>query len=103
MAEQNKEKTIEMIDDVELERIYANYVSVTTAPHECNITFCRIDPLKNAPNKIKAPVVAKIMIPNSLVPELIEVIKMNFNKVMDQLHKLQEEQKGEAKAKPAKK
>ena len=79
MTNNNKPK-IEIIDDPNLKRVYSNYVSVTTAPHECNLTFCYIDPLDKGPSKIIAKVIAKVMIPNSLVEEMVRIIELNFNK-----------------------
>lgn len=89
MADQKKspKKQIEIIDNPDLDREYTNYVSVTTALHECNVTFCKIDPLKIKENKTSADVVAKISIPNSMVQEVLDVIHNNFNKNIEKFEK----------------
>jgi hypothetical protein len=81
----NHDLKIEIIDDQGLARVYANYLSVTTAPHECNLTFCHIDPLKKSQSRLDAKVVAKVMISNTLVEEMINVIKTNFTKTMNKM------------------
>lgn len=82
MADQKKspKKTFEINDDQSINREYANYVTVTTQLHECNLTFCKIDPLYNTKSKVVANVVAKISLPNSMVPEVLDVISKNYNK-----------------------
>ncbi|MCK4905426.1 hypothetical protein KAS42_04205 [bacterium] len=71
----------EISDDPNLSRVYSNYVSVATTPHECNITFCHIDPIRTSP-KLEAKTVAKVTIPNSLVKEVIKVIESNYDNAM---------------------
>jgi hypothetical protein len=78
----NKKEKIELIDNPNLDRVYANYVSVTTSLNECYLTFCHIDPLNVSPPNIKAKIVAKVMIPNSLVMETLDVINTNYKTTM---------------------
>jgi len=79
---------LELIDDPSLARVYSNFVSVATGPYECNITFCHIDPTSKSA-KPEAKVVAKVMIPLSLVKRTLEVIESNYNNTMKKLEKLQ--------------
>jgi len=83
----NHETKIELIDDPNLKRVYSNYVSITTAVHECNINFCYIDPTRPSP-KVEAKIVAKLMIPNSLVEDFLNVIKNNYENTMKKLNDL---------------
>jgi hypothetical protein len=72
------EATIVFIDDPTIKRIYANNLAVTTSQYECNLTFSFIEaPLKPA-DKVEAKIVAKLMIPNVLVPQVLEVLKKNW-------------------------
>lgn len=81
-----KAATVVVEDVQEIKRAYANYVTVTTTATECNITFCRIEPLAITPEKVKATVVSKIMLPLNLVEDVIGVIKTNFEKVTGSVH-----------------
>jgi hypothetical protein len=69
---------VQVINDESVKRVYANFVSVNTSPHECNITFCQIEPLDIQKNLVPARTVAKVAIPNSLVEETLNVIATNF-------------------------
>lgn len=70
---------VQVINDASTKRVYANFVSVTTGPHECNITFCQIEPLEVQKDSIPARTVAKVAIPHSLVEEMVNAITTNFN------------------------
>ena len=83
----NHESKIDVIDDPNLKRVYSNYVSITTAPHECNINFLHIDPIRTS-SKVEAKIVAKIMIPNSLVEDFLNVLKNNYEGTMKKLKAL---------------
>lgn len=80
-----KAPKIFMVDDPALKRVYANYVSVTTANHDCNINFAFIDPLNAAGEQVNATLVAKVVIPNSLVKDVLGVIELNFDNTMKKL------------------
>lgn len=80
MAEDKSLKNpIQVINDESVKRVYANFVSVNTSPHECNITFCQIEPLEIQKDFAPARTVAKVAIPNSLVEETLSVIATNFH------------------------
>lgn len=84
-SKNKKGLTIKIIDNPELERVYSNYVAVTTGPHDCNITFCRIDPLNVTATKGEARVVLKVSIPNSLVEDVLRVIEKNYKNALKQI------------------
>jgi len=88
-TKEKKKLNIVMIDNPEVDRIYSNYVSVTTTPHDCNLTFCHLDPLDRSASQLNAKVVSKIAIPNTLVEELLGIIKLNFDKAMEKIEKSQ--------------
>lgn len=89
MANQKSQPRLQIVDDPEIKRAYSNYISVTTGPHECNLTFCHIDPLGKSPTRAEARVVAKVLIPNSLVKEMIGVIDKNYEKTMKKMKEIQ--------------
>ena len=82
-----KKQIVEIIDSSDNERLYSNYISVTTGPHECNLTFCHIDPSNVTTAKIKAKVVSKVMIPNSLVEDVLVAIENNYKNALKRLTK----------------
>jgi len=86
------QKTI-IIDDDNLKRIYSNFASVSTTPHDCNITFCHIDPLGITPTKVDAKIVTKIAIPNSLVESFINAIETNYKRHLKKQNKVIETKK----------
>ena len=83
-----KKANIVLFDNPEIKRIYSNYIAVTTTPHECSLTFYLIDPLDTTSSEIKAKVVGKIMIPNNLVEETVDIISKNFKKTMKKLQEI---------------
>lgn len=84
-SKNKKGQAIKVIDNPELERAYSNYVAVTTGPHDCNITFCRIDPLNVTATKAGARVVSKVSIPNSLVEDVLRVIEKNYKNALKRI------------------
>ncbi len=82
-----KPVAIEVKDDLSIKRVYANYVSVTTGPHDCSLNFCLVERPLDPPSKPEAKVVAKIMIPNSLVKDVIRVITLNFDNAMKRMER----------------
>lgn len=80
MADDKSPKNqVQVINDESIKRVFSNYVAVTTGPHECNITFCQIDPLEVRTDFVPARTVAKVAISHSLVEDMIKAITTNFN------------------------
>ena len=94
IPKKKKGQAIEIIDSPEIKRLYSNYLSVTTTSHECNLTFCHIDPANVTASKAEAKVVSKIMIPNSLVEEVLGAIEINYRNALKRM--------GAKKIKPSK-
>jgi len=86
MADENP---IRVVNDESIKRTYSNFVSVTTSPYECNITFCLIDPLEIEKGIASAKTVAKIAIPHSLVEETVGALKTNYENFMKKLSEKQ--------------
>jgi len=84
-----KPAAISVKDNPDIKRLYSNYVSVSTAMHECNLNFCLIDVSLEAPSKPEAKVIAKIMIPNSLVKEVLRVIGLNYENAMKRISEIE--------------
>ena len=86
---QIKPFAIKVKDNPDIKRAYSNYVSVSTARHECNLNFCLIESSLETPSKPEAKVMVKIMIPNSLVKEVLRVINLNYENTMKRISEIE--------------
>lgn len=101
MAEEKQEKQIKTPDPNETlevtlmpsdaivsKRIYSNFVMVTHSPHDFSLRFCDASPIYDidkvaANNSIHpAPVVAEIVIPFDVMPNLIKVMQTQYEKYL---------------------
>jgi hypothetical protein len=73
----------------EIKRIYSNYLEVSHTKFDFTLTFCEIDlsafgrpdDVGNRDNiVVEIPIVAKIAIPAKLVPEVLDVLKKNYER-----------------------
>jgi hypothetical protein len=95
MAEKpTKEKTItvELIPAPEpkLGRAYANYALISHSPWDFTIAFCEapsivnLERLKRIDGKVEIPNIIELVIGPNLMSQLIEALKINYEKYMKQ-------------------
>ena len=88
MSEEGKVETIKakvglvVPEDLEEGR-YANYVAVTHSPHEFHIFLAQVSVPpgeKSVAQSVAANTVAHIIIPPSVMPDVIKVLSTNYNR-----------------------
>ena len=74
--------TIVPDDDEKLPRVYANFCAIAHTPFDFVLSFCEVQPLSQrdieaaeSEHTVKAPVVAKIVLPLQVVPTLITALQ----------------------------
>lgn len=90
IADEDKEIQIELIPSLEpkLGRVYANYVQVSHSPYDFTIRFCEapsvadIVRLKGNRKKVEVPNIVELIIPPDLMPQIIEALKINYEKYL---------------------
>jgi hypothetical protein len=77
-------------DQSRVRREYANFCAVAHTPFDLTLTFCDVRPLSErdiksaeASQTVRAPVVARIALPFSVVPGLIAALQEQFRAVQD--------------------
>ena len=87
--------------ETNIHRIYANFARVSHSQHEFAINFCDIEEFSREAAKeidgqlvIEAPIVAKIVMPHSIMLGLLNALQQNYK---DFLQKIAEEAKGAEK------
>lgn len=80
----------ESADPNETTRTYANFCAVGHTPFDMTLTFCDVRPLsendlKTAEEKqvVKAPVVARIALPFTVIPGLINALQEQMRSMQD--------------------
>ncbi len=73
-----------------LERVYANFCAVGHTPFDMTLTFCDVQPLTERDLRtaeeshvVKAPVMARIALPFSVVPGLINALQEQMRAMQD--------------------
>jgi hypothetical protein len=77
-------------DPARARREYANFCAVAHTPFDMTLTFCDVRPLSERDIKsaestqtVKAPVIARIAVPFSVVPGLIAALQEQMRAVQD--------------------
>lgn len=77
-------------DPARARREYANFCAVAHTPFDMTLTFCDVRPLSETDIKsaeqsqvVKAPVVARIALPFSVVPGLVAALQEQLRAVQD--------------------
>jgi hypothetical protein len=80
----------ESADSAETVRTYANFCAVGHTPFDMTMTFCDVRPLSERDIKsaeetqtVKAPVVARIALPFSVIPGLINALQEQMRSMQD--------------------
>jgi hypothetical protein len=80
----------EPADDAQARRIYANFCAVAHTPFDLTLTFCDVRPLSEedikqaeASQTVRAPIVARLALPFSVVPGLIAALQEQLRAVQD--------------------
>jgi hypothetical protein len=104
--EKNNEVNLALVPDFEnrdvTKRVYANYMALNHDKFAFTLTFCdsRLEGLKKSEltEKDKSgayikkiPIVAQVIIPSLLMPEVIKACQINYDKYLDRLKKQDEE------------
>lgn len=88
---------------LDVKRIYSNYLSVTHDPFAFGLTFCesRIESIKEEDLKekdeegayiIKASIVSQIIVPIPLMPKIIEALQINYDRYLKYAKKAKKEE-----------
>lgn len=88
---------------LDVERIYSNFLSVTHDPFAFILTFCEahIESIKEEDLKkkdeegayiVKAPIVSQIIAPIPLMPKIIEALQINYDKYLKDVKKDKKEE-----------
>jgi hypothetical protein len=77
-------------DSTQARREYANFCAVAHTPFDLTLTFCDVRPLSErdvksaeASQTVRAPVVARIALPFSIVPGLISALQEQMRAVQE--------------------
>jgi hypothetical protein len=80
----------EPADEAQARRIYANFCAVAHTPFDLTLTFCDVRPLSEedikqaeASQTVRAPIVARLALPFSVVPGLIAALQEQLRAVQD--------------------
>ena len=72
------------------DRLYANFCAVAHTPFDMTLTFCDVQPLTEhdvrmaeASQTVKAPIMARIALPFSIVPGLIAALQEQMRAAQD--------------------
>jgi hypothetical protein len=72
-------------DDTDLPRVYSNFCAIQNSPFDFTLTFCDMLPLgpqqmreAQATHMVKAPVVARLVVPAQMVPGLVAALQENY-------------------------
>ena len=87
---EEKEIQVELIPSLEpkLGRAYANYVQISHSPWDFTIRFCQapsvadVVRLKRPGNKVEIPNIVELIIAPDLMPAIIEVLKIQYEKYL---------------------
>ena len=79
------EVTVIPSDAIVSKRIYSNFVMVTQSPHDFSLRFCDAPPIYDIDKVVNngihpAPIVAEIIIPFNVMPNLIKVLQTQYEK-----------------------
>lgn len=88
---------------LDVQRIYSNYLSVSHDPFAFVLTFCeshiesvKEEDLKEKDEKgayiIKAPIVSQIIVPIPLMPKIIEAFQINYDRCLEKAKKVKKEE-----------
>lgn len=89
--------------NLDVERIYSNYLSISHDPFAFILTFCEahIESVKEEDLKkkdeegayiVKAPIVSQIIVPIPLMPKIIEACQANYESYLGQIKKVKKEE-----------
>jgi hypothetical protein len=77
-------------DDGQTRREYANFCAVAHTPFDMTLTFCDVRPLSErdiksaeASQTVKAPIVARLALPFSVVPGLIAALQEQMRAIQE--------------------
>ena len=91
--------TLEPNDELVSNRLYSNFVQVANSPYDFALKFCDAPAVFNQKNitegVLSIPIVAEIVIPFNLMPNLIKTLQIQYEKHQKKLREITNKEESE--------